>query len=292
MEHMLGGSKKPPASFNPMALRSDAVSHVAPTAAYWHVANSTAIASRSNNALEPDYLVCTAGGEDDPLTEQQWPVSPLAALIDLLHYYYVSTHLSHRCRLFNFASYPTQWALVLSENPQFMGPGWGSSPAQTVNGLGTPWVWFERSPAGFHPSGLFLGIAYFGQVSISINNMKVLISGSNQASAEDLAYVQGTDDIPWGSDKYVVLALLRLYEGRYLRIPRLGRGSLAHFIAGRIRDLLRVPCTPGSNMYPIVSLDSGNVSYGHSAHTWRCPPRSSPLRDCLLILIYLIYMNY
>ncbi|KAF8261338.1 hypothetical protein EI94DRAFT_1810437 [Lactarius quietus] len=120
---------------------------------------------------------------------------------------------------FNFASYPTQWALVLSENPQFMGPGWGSSPAQTVNGLGTPWVWFERSPAGFHPSGLFLGIAYVGQVSVSIHSMKALISGSNQASAEDRAYVQGTDDIPWGSDKYVVLALLRLYEGRYLRFP-------------------------------------------------------------------------
>ncbi|KAF8259803.1 hypothetical protein EI94DRAFT_1706801 [Lactarius quietus] len=116
---------------------------------------------------------------------------------------------------FNFASYPTQWALILSENPQFMGPGWGSSPAQTVNGLGTPWVWFERSP-------LASILAAYSWESPTSGSMKALISGSNQASAEDRAYVQGTDDIPWGSDKYVVLALLRLYEGRYLRLPRLG----------------------------------------------------------------------
>ena len=170
---------------------------------------------------------------------------------------------------YNFASFPTQWALILSENPQFMGPGWGSSAAETVNGVGVSWVRFERTPAGFNPSGLFLGVVCVAQVLMPINNLKALISSSNRASAADRSHVQGTDEIPWGTEKYVVLALLRLYEGRYLRLPRVAQGSLAHFIGGRIRDLHRTRCTPGGAVYPVVSLESGDVSFGQSAHTWR-----------------------
>ncbi|KAH9008694.1 hypothetical protein EDB83DRAFT_2531540 [Lactarius deliciosus] len=167
---------------------------------------------------------------------------------------------------YNHASFPTQWALILSENPHFEGPGWGSTAAETVNGVGTSSLPFQSSPTGFSPMGLFLGIVYVDQIHMSIQNLEALISDSNRASAEDRTIVQGTDDIPWGTDKYVVLALLRLYERRYLKLPRLGRGSLAHFIGGRIRDLLRAGCTPGGAVYPIVSLDSGDVSFGHS---WR-----------------------
>ena len=147
-----------------------------------------------------------------------------------------------------------------------MGPGWGSSAAETVNGAGVSWVRFERSSAGFNPSGLFLGVAYVAQVLMPINNMKALISSSNQASAADCSHVQGTDDIPWGTEKYVILALLRLYEARHLRLPRVARGSLAHFIGGRIRDLHRPRCTPGGDIYPVVSLESGDTSF---AHSWR-----------------------
>ncbi|KAH9052600.1 hypothetical protein EDB87DRAFT_1835782 [Lactarius vividus] len=167
---------------------------------------------------------------------------------------------------YNHASFPTQWALILSEHPHFEGPGWGSTAAETVNGAGVSSLPFQSSPTSFSPTGLFLGIVYVAQVRMTIQNLKALISGSNRASAEDRAMVRGTDDIPWGTDKYVVLALLRLYERRYLRLPRFGRGSLAHFIGGRIRDLLRAGRTPGGAVYPIVSLDSGEVSFGHS---WR-----------------------
>ncbi|KAN0135100.1 hypothetical protein V8E53_006991 [Lactarius tabidus] len=169
---------------------------------------------------------------------------------------------------YTYTSFPTQWALVLSENPQFMGSGWASSPAETVNGAGISWVSLERTPAAFNPNGFFLGVAYVAQINMPMNNLKALISSSNRGSVEDRTLVRSTDDIPWGTDKYVVLALLRLYEGRYLRLPRLGRGSLANFIGGRVRDLRRVPCTPGSPTYPVVSLESGTISYGHSAHTW------------------------
>ncbi|KAI9435168.1 hypothetical protein H4582DRAFT_2100600 [Lactarius indigo] len=167
---------------------------------------------------------------------------------------------------YNHASFPTQWALILSEHPHFEGPGWGSTAAETVNGVGVSSLAFQSSPSSFNPVGLFLGIVYVAQVRMSIQNLRTLISSSNRASAEDRTQVQGADDIPWATDKYVVLALLRLYEGGYLRLPRLGRASLAHFIGGRICDLLRARCTPGSAVYPIVSLDSGDLSYGHS---WR-----------------------
>lgn len=100
-----------------------------------------------------------------------------------------------------------------------------------------------------------------------MNDMKALIFSSNRASAEDCVHVQGTDDITGGTEKYVILALLRLHEGRYLRLPRVGRSILAHFIGGRLRDLYRVQCTPGGDVYPVVSMDSGTISYGHSAHT-------------------------
>jgi hypothetical protein len=169
---------------------------------------------------------------------------------------------------YTYNSFPTQWALVLSENPQFMGSGWASSPAETVNGAGISWVSLERTPAAFNPNGFFLGVAYVAQINMPMNNLKALISSSNRGSAEDRTLVPGTDDIAWGAEKYVVLALLRLYEGRYFRPPRLGRGGLASFIGGRVRDLLRVPYTPGNPTYPVISLESGTISYGHSAHTW------------------------
>ncbi|KAH8990696.1 hypothetical protein EDB86DRAFT_2831121 [Lactarius hatsudake] len=168
------------------------------------------------------------------------------------------------------ASFPTQRALILSENPHFDGPGWGSTATETVNGVGTSSLPFQSSPTGFSPMGLFLGIVYVAQIHVSIQNLKDLISGSNRASAEDRTMVRGTDDIPWGTDKYVVLALLRLSEGRCLRLTRLGRDSLAHFIGGRIRDLLRTRCTPGGDVFPIVSLDSGDVSFVYLAEVLSC----------------------
>jgi hypothetical protein len=166
---------------------------------------------------------------------------------------------------YGVASLDTQWALILSEDPHLSGPGWGSSPADTVNGgVGISWVWFKKSPAGFKPSGLFMGVIRVAMVHRSINNLKTVISDYNQASAGDRTYVRGTDDILWGSDKYVVLALLRLYGMSILRLPTLGRDSLAQFIRGRICDLLRTRCTQGSVVYPVVSLESGNLSFGHS----------------------------
>jgi hypothetical protein len=150
-----------------------------------------------------------------------------------------------------------------------MGSGWASSPAETVNGAGISWVRLERTPAAFNPNGFFLGTTYVAEVSMPMNNLKAMISSSNQGSGADRTLIPGTDDIAWGTEKYVVLALLRLYQGRYLRVPRLGAGNLANFIGGRFRDLLRVPYTPGNPTYPVISLESGTISYGHSAHTWR-----------------------
>ncbi|KAF8259791.1 hypothetical protein EI94DRAFT_1812721 [Lactarius quietus] len=92
---------------------------------------------------------------------------------------------------YGLASLDTQWALILSEDPDFSGPGWGSTPADTVNGgVGISWGWFKKSPAGFKPSGLFMGVIRVAMVHTSIHSVKAVISDSNQASAEDRTYVR------------------------------------------------------------------------------------------------------
>jgi hypothetical protein len=209
-----------------------------------------------------------------------WPVSTfspttLSASILSSHpsllrsrYIYIMSQSSCYIGVAFYSSAPlyTRWALVLSENTHFMGRGWGSTASDTVDGgVIISWVPFERSPAGFDTRAQFLGIVRVALVRMSINNLKPLISSSNRASVQDRTHVPGTDDILWGTEKYVVLAILRLYEGGYLRPPRLRRDDLARFIGGRICDLLRRRCVPGGTVYPVVSLDSGNISFGHSS---------------------------
>ncbi len=161
-------------------------------------------------------------------------------------------------------SFPTQWALVLSENPVFDGPVWCSTAVETVNGWGASWTPCDWSPAGFNPMALFSGVVYVAQASMSANHMQALISRSNVASELDRFRVQGTDDIPYGTDKYVVLALLRLFEGRHIRLPKLDPSGLSNFIRGRVPDLQRAQRAQGGNVYPVVSLENGNVSFGCS----------------------------
>jgi hypothetical protein len=101
---------------------------------------------------------------------------------------------------------------------------------------------------------------------MSINSLKDLISNSNRTSARDRTLVQGTDDIPWStSNKSVVLALLRLCEGGYLKLPcTFGRDRLARFIMGRYCALLSKRCIPGGVVYPVISLENNDLSFGHS----------------------------
>ncbi|SRR6266702_5559087 len=91
------------------------------------------------------------------------------------------------------------------------------------------------------------------------DSTQALISRSNVVSELDRSRVQGTGDIPYGTDKYVVLALLRLCEGRHIRLPKPYPSGLSNFIRGRTRSTVQ-----GGNVYPVVSVENGNVSFGRS----------------------------
>lgn len=157
-------------------------------------------------------------------------------------------------------SFPTQWAIVLSASPVFDGPVWCSTAVETVNGWGASWTPCDWSPAAFNPMALFSGVVYIAQAAMPVNHMQAVISRTNVASELDRFRVQGTGDIPYGTDKYAVLALLRLCEGRHISLPKIDDPTgLANFIRGRVPDLQRAQ---RANMYPVVSLTSGHVSFG------------------------------
>lgn len=157
--------------------------------------------------------------------------------------------------LYSHPSFPTQWALVLSESPAFDGPVWCSTAIETVNGWGASWTPCEWSPAPFNPMALFSGVVHIAQSIMPVNHLQAVISKANVASEIDRF-----GDIPYGTDTYAVLALLRLSEGRYITIPKLDPVGLANFIRGRLPDLQRA--RQQANAYPVVSLENGRVSYG------------------------------
>jgi hypothetical protein len=105
---------------------------------------------------------------------------------------------------------------------------------------------------------LFSGVVYIAQAAMPVNHMQSVISKANVASELDRF---DTGDLPYGSDKYVVLALLRLSEGRHITLPKLDSSALANFIRGRVPDLQRAQ---RANEYPVVSLENGRVSFGQS----------------------------
>jgi hypothetical protein len=160
--------------------------------------------------------------------------------------------------LYTHPCFPTQWALVLSESPVFDGHVWCSTAVETVNGWGASWTPCDSSPSAFNPMALFSGVVYIAQAAMSVNHMQSVISKANVASELDRF---DTGDLPYGSDKYVVLALLRLSEGRHITLPKLDSSALANFIRGRVPDLQRAQ---RANEYPVVSLENGRVSFGQS----------------------------
>ena len=158
-------------------------------------------------------------------------------------------------------SFPTQWALVLSESPVFEGPVWCSTAVETVNGWGALWEPFNWSPANFNPIAVFLGVVHIAQANLPMDRLKDVISMSNVASELDRFSVQGPGNVQYGTDIYTILALLRLCKGRNIGLPNLDQFALTFLIRGRMDDLQQQSGQGG--LYPIVFLSNDDVSFGH-----------------------------
>jgi hypothetical protein len=94
--------------------------------------------------------------------------------------------------------FPTQWALVLSENSQFEGHVWCSNVAETMNGwclvnaarlVSSCWQCLRP------PVALFSDVDHVGRISAPKDRMQAWIARRNFASELDRFQVHAFDDI-------------------------------------------------------------------------------------------------
>jgi hypothetical protein len=153
--------------------------------------------------------------------------------------------------LFNTPGYPTQWVLALSNCDLFQGRVYCTSLGLSVNGLQEHWVDCERSPASFNRTATFLGVIHVAMLARSMESVRSEFSakGSLLVGGEDLAH----------TDRFVLGALKRIGE------RRLGNSSilltkeeeLGKAVRATIQALFRHQYPPGSNSFPVASLQMG-----------------------------------
>jgi len=166
--------------------------------------------------------------------------------------------------------FPTQWAVVLADNPVFEGRIWRGNAAETINGWCATWTPCEGSPAandGLNPPvALFSGVLHIAQASVPMDMLQAWIAERNFASELDRFHILTSDDIPYGTAKYVVLALWRLRDGRFIKFRSPDPKTLAGQIRSRFLVLQRLQLPPSSNCYPVVQLEdeSGKAFFGRS----------------------------
>ncbi|KAI0251136.1 hypothetical protein BJV78DRAFT_490097 [Lactifluus subvellereus] len=162
--------------------------------------------------------------------------------------------------------FPTQWALVLADDPLFEGYVWCSNAAETTNGWRVSWTLRDWSPAAGSafdpPVMLFAGVVHVAQISAPMGSLQAWIARRNFASEFDCFQVHASDDIPYGTDKYVTLALWRLREGRFINFRESDLKGLASRIGSCLLILQQHP--PERNFFPVVPFESesGTIAFG------------------------------
>ena len=162
--------------------------------------------------------------------------------------------------------FPTQWALVLADNPLFEGHVWCSNPAETTSGWCVSWTLRDWSPAAgsaFDPPVThFSGVVHVARIFAPMGSMQAWIARRNFASELDRFQVYAFNDISYGTDKYVTLALWRLREGRFINFRELDLRSLASRIWSRLPILQQH--LPARNYFPVVPFESenGTITFG------------------------------
>jgi hypothetical protein len=158
--------------------------------------------------------------------------------------------------------FPTLWAIVLADNPLFQGRIWCGNAIETINGWCASWTRRELSPAagsGLNPPvALFSGVAHVAQASVPLDRLQAWIAECNIASELDRFQTYASDDMPYGADKYVILALWRLRECRCVNFRGSDPSGLAQHIINCFLVLQSVQLPLASNAYPIVTLENEN----------------------------------
>jgi hypothetical protein len=95
--------------------------------------------------------------------------------------------------------------------------------------------------------------------------VKAVVASDNRSSELDRFEVHGSGDIPWGTEKYIILALWRLSlrRERFIIVHAFDMAGLANQVQLRLAVLRDLQQTIPGNLYPVVS-SSGGVSFGRS----------------------------
>jgi hypothetical protein len=189
------------------------------------------------------------------------------------------SHIPSTCHIgvafYTHRDFPTQWAIVLAENPLFEGPIWRGNAAETINGWCASWTPCEWSPAASSrhnpPVAQLSGVVHVAQASVSVDRLQAWVAERNFASELDRFHIFASDDIPYGTAKYVVLALWRLRDGQYINFRSPDPKTLAGQIQSRFLVLQRLQLPPASNRYPVIALEdeSGNAFFGRFTPSMR-----------------------
>lgn len=166
--------------------------------------------------------------------------------------------------------FPTQWAIILAENPLFEPRIWRGNAAETTDGWCASWTPCEWSPAASGclnpPVGQVSGVVHVAQPPASMDRLQAWVAEGNFASELDRFPDFASDDIPYGTTKYVVLALWHLRDGQYINFRSPDFKTLAGQIQNRFLVLQRLQLPPASNRYPVVAFEpedeSGKAFFG------------------------------
>jgi len=160
--------------------------------------------------------------------------------------------------IFNPASFPTQWVLVLSAHELFQGKVMCSTVWMSVNGWQEIWMECDNSPASFNRAATFAGVIHIAVLTQPMEFVHSEIKNNGIVSAKQAN--------PAYTDQYVLQALRRIGDRRFGPSSLLSREKeLNEGLRSRIPLLNRYPHT--SSSFPVASLSQDGVRFGKSQ--WR-----------------------
>jgi hypothetical protein len=149
---------------------------------------------------------------------------------------------------------------VLSEHEAFEGEAWCSTAAESENGWREAWTMCTSSPAAFNQIGRFMGVLHIACAEVPMQALKDTIINFKIASEEAGPFTTNVPDLSI-PESYVVRALLRLFEGHFLRLT-LDPNAITFVISGWIPILETFQRPPIEQVLPVIYFQSPIPIFG------------------------------
>jgi hypothetical protein len=160
------------------------------------------------------------------------------------------------------SDYPLQWTFVLSKSDWFQGKVWCTTLMENTEGRGATSMFLDWSPACLDQRMIYTGVVAVAKCELPFQTLKDLIPVGKLVSIVNPSFPSLTwEDIGRDSERYVELILTHLCKNRYINVPSTDPANLTNLIRARL-GILQNTIVPRTGLYPVVSLRSGNVTYG------------------------------